>query len=115
MHLHRGVKHSVLQHLGEECLGAGVLRIVEQLVGAVFLNDVALVHEDDPVCNFSCKAHLMGDDCHGHALVGKFLHNVQNFADHLGVKRGGRLVKEHDFRLHARSEEAHRLNSSHTS
>ena len=43
----------------------------------------------------------MGDDDHGHALVRKLLHDIQNLADHLGVESGGGLVKQHDIGLHA--------------
>jgi bacterioferritin-associated ferredoxin len=42
----------------------------------------------------------MGDDHHGHALARQFAHDVQNLADHLGIQRGCRLVKQHDMRLH---------------
>ena len=43
----------------------------------------------------------MGDDDHGHALVRKLLHDIQDLADHLGVESGGGLVKQHDIGLHA--------------
>ena len=43
----------------------------------------------------------MGNDDHRHALVGKFLHNVENLADHFGVECTRRLVKQHNVRLHA--------------
>ena len=42
----------------------------------------------------------MGDDDHRHALVGELLHQVENLADHLGVKRARRLVEEDDLGVH---------------
>ena len=42
----------------------------------------------------------MRDDDHGHAGVRQLLHNIEHFADHLGVERARRLVKEHDLRVH---------------
>ena len=35
----------------------------------------------------------------------KLLHDVEHFADHLGIERARRLIKEHDLRVH--SERAH--------
>ena len=42
----------------------------------------------------------MCDDGHGHARRRQVLHDLQDLAHQLWVKRGGRLIKEHDFRLH---------------
>ena len=42
----------------------------------------------------------MRDDDHRHAVGGELFHNVKHFTDDFGVERGGRLVKEHDIRLH---------------
>ena len=42
----------------------------------------------------------MGDDHHRHALVRQLAHDVQHLADHLRVQGAGRLVEEHDLRLH---------------
>ena len=42
----------------------------------------------------------MRDDDHRHALFGEALHDVEDFADHLGVERRRRLIKQHDLRLH---------------
>ena len=43
----------------------------------------------------------MGYDYHGHTFPGQLLHNRQNLTDHLRVKGRGRLVEEHDIRLHS--------------
>ncbi len=43
----------------------------------------------------------MGDDDHGHAVIGQIPHNVQHFADQLGIECGGRLIKEQCLRLHS--------------
>ena len=43
----------------------------------------------------------MSDANHCHTLVSEFFHNVEYLADHFGVERTCRLVKEHHVRLHA--------------
>ena len=43
----------------------------------------------------------MCDHDHGHPVLGKFNHYIQHFFDHLRIKRRSRLIKQHDFRLHA--------------
>ena len=42
----------------------------------------------------------MRDNDHGHAVVGKLLHDLQYLADHFRVECRGRLVKQHDIRVH---------------
>ena len=68
--------------------------------GARLLHDPPLVHEDDPVRHLPGEAHLVGHHGHGHPLAGEGHHHVQDLGDHLGVQGGGRLVEEHDLRLH---------------
>ena len=46
------------------------------------------------------KAHLVGHDDHGHALVRQSLHDVQHLAHQFGIKRGCRLVEQHQLGLH---------------
>ena len=87
-----------MDDLGQEQLEAVALGGVEDLVGGALLHDLASVHEDHTVCHLSRKAHLVGDHCQGHAFVRQFLHDVEDLADHLGVKRRGRLVEQDDLR-----------------
>ena len=52
----------------------------------------------------------MRDDEHGQPLLRKLPHDVQNLADHLRVKRAGRLVEEQDLRFHRqRAGDGHAL------
>ena len=59
-----------LQHLGKECLQAGMLGIGEQLLRRFILLNAALVDEDDAVGDFAGEAHLVGDHQHGDAGMG---------------------------------------------
>ena len=42
----------------------------------------------------------MGHHDHGQSLSGQRPHNAQHFPYHLGIQRGGGLVKKQDFRIH---------------
>ncbi len=44
--------------------------------------------------------HLVGDHDHRHAAAGKVHHDVEDLVDHFRVQRGGRLVEQHDLRVH---------------
>ena len=44
----------------------------------------------------------MRDDDHGHVLGSEVAHGVQHLTGELGVEGGGRLVEEHDVRLHGK-------------
>src|SRR5690606_13254381 len=93
--IRRGVKYTT-----QEILGARMLGGAENLFGRPCFDDRATVQEANAVCNFACKTHFMCDHNHGHALVGKISHHLQDVADKLGVKRRGRFVKQHHFWLH---------------
>ena len=64
------------------------------------LHDDALIHEQHAVADLARKAHLVGDDHAGHVVLRQRLDNLEHLADHLRVEGAGRLVKEHDLRLH---------------
>jgi hypothetical protein len=38
---------------------------------------------------------------HGHAVLGELDHGVEHLLDHLRIERRGRLVEQHDLRVHA--------------
>ena len=82
-----------LQHLGQEILQARVLRVGEEFVRRVLFFDNAFVDEEDAGADFSRKAHLVGDNGHGHAVVRELLHNFEHFADHFGVQGGSGLIE----------------------
>ncbi len=46
------------------------------------------------------ETHLVRDDEHRHALRRELAHDGQHLAPQLGIERGGRLVEQHDLRLH---------------
>ena len=86
------------------------LWIGENILGCTLFGDHAAIEEHDTVAHLTGKAHFVGDDHHGHALQCQALHNFQHLAHHFGVEGGGRLVKEHHFRLHAQSaDDGHTL------
>ena len=74
--------------------------MIEHLVGRALLGDHAVVHEDHAVGYFLGEAHLVRHDDGGHAVLDKVADQVEHLAHHLRVERRGRLVKEHDVRLH---------------
>src|SRR5262245_23155882 len=62
---------SVLEDLAQEVLGPVALRVGEELLGGVLLDDGAVGHEQHPVGRRTREAHLVGDDDHGHALLAR--------------------------------------------
>ena len=77
-----------------------MLRICEELLRLILLYDIAAVHEQHARCNLAGKAHLVGNNDHGHAVVGQLLHDFKHLTDHFRVKRRGRLVEQHHIRIH---------------
>ena len=60
----------------------------------------AVVHEDERVADLAGEADLVGDHDHRHAVGGQLAHHVEHLADELRVERRGRLVEQHQLRLH---------------
>jgi hypothetical protein len=56
------------QNLAQEQLGPLVLRMVEERLGLIHLDDLAGVHQDHPVCDLTGKCHLVAHHQHGHAV-----------------------------------------------
>ena len=65
-----------------------------------FLDNPAVIHEDDPIGDVLGELHLVRDDQHGHAVGGEVADHVQHLADQLGIERRRRLVEQHQPRLH---------------
>ena len=64
------------------------------------LDDDAAIDEQHAVGDVAGKAHLVGDDDHGHAVIGELAHHAEHVADQLGIERRGRLVEQDRLRLH---------------
>jgi hypothetical protein len=72
----------------------------EDLRGRPLLDDLAAVHEDHPVGDLGRELDLVGHDQHRAALPGELAHDFEDLADQLRVERRGRLVEQHQLRLH---------------
>ena len=57
----------MVEDLAEEQLGAIQLRIIEELVRLVLLDDLTEIHENDAVGDRRCKPHFVGHTEHRHS------------------------------------------------
>ncbi len=90
-----------LQNLREKQLGPLVLRVLEEFLGRIRLDDLARVHENDAVGDLAREAHLVAHHQHGHAVLGERDHGVEHLFHHFRIERRGRLVEQHELRIHA--------------
>lgn len=68
-------------------------------IGISGFHHCAVLHKDYFVGYMPGKAHLMGDDQHGHAFVCQRAHDREHLSGQLRVQGGGRLIKIDDLRL----------------
>ncbi len=80
------VLNALMQDLAQEQFCALVLRVVEERIRLVLLDNLALVHENHAVGDLTGKAHLVGHTQHGHAFFGQAHHRVEHLLDHLGIE-----------------------------
>ena len=64
----------------------------EEVGGAGLFHQLTSVHEHDTLGDPLGEAHLVGDDHHGHAVLGERAHDLQDFVPQLGVQCGKVLV-----------------------
>ena len=85
-----------MRDLLQELAGPGLFGVGEELLRGGFLHHDAVLHEDGAGGDVAGKAHLMGDDQHGHPLLRQLPHDSQHLAGQLGVEGAGRLVEIDD-------------------
>src|SRR5690606_17581948 len=74
----------------EKRLGALLLRIAEQLVGAALLMDAPFVEEAYAVGELACESHLVGHHQHGQAMcIAEPANHVEHFPTQFRVERRG--------------------------
>ena len=78
----------------EKLPGSGVLRMVKDLLGIAFFHHNAAVHKDNSVCDFSGKAHFMGNDCHGNPRLSNGFHGGEYLANQLRIQCGSWFVEQ---------------------
>ncbi len=74
----------------------------EELSGLGLLDYPSLIHEYDPVGHRFGETDLVRHAEHRHAVRRKATHDIEHFADHLRIQRSGRLVEQHNTRLHGK-------------
>src|SRR3546814_1621723 len=87
-------------YLAKKAFAARIDRAIEEIVRRGYLDDFAGLHEHNPIGHFPRKPKLVRNDNHGHSVLRKIDHDIEDFAYHLGVQRAGGLVEQHDLRLH---------------
>src|SRR5215471_17330765 len=88
------------QNLAKELLSPRALRRTKKLRRWSNFDDLASIHEDHSIGHLAGETHLMSNDEHRHAALGKFHHNIKHLADHLGIQRRSRLIEQHNLRIH---------------
>ena len=83
---------------GEELLGALLLGVVDDFFRLPLLHDIALIHEDDPICYISGEGHLMGDDDHGHLALRQGADDLEHLSGQLRIQGGGGFIEAEDVR-----------------
>ena len=84
---------------GQQLLRIRMLRALEDLVDRARLDDLTLGHDADAIGEFADDAEIVGDEQHGHAMLG--LQAAEQFQDlrlDRDVERGGRFVGDQEFR-----------------
>ena len=81
-------------------LGVGVLRGGENVPRGAPLDDLAIVHDADPVGHLAHDAEIVGDEQHGHVELGLELRQeLEDLRLDGHVERRGRLIGDEQVRL----------------
>ena len=74
--------------------------LLEDLLRRAVFVDIAVVHEEDSGRYVAGELHLVGDDEHGHALLGQLADDAEHLAHHRRVEGRRGFVEEDDVGLH---------------
>ncbi len=58
-----------IRRVGDQGLGIGMLRVVQDFIGLSDLDDASKIHDRDPVRNIARGRDIMGDEYHGAAML----------------------------------------------
>ena len=83
-----------MQHAPQKILRARMLRLVENGFRRPLLDDHAAVDEQHAIRDVLGKRHFVGDDHHGHTVIGEFSHDAQHVADRVLFIDGGVIVEQ---------------------
>ena len=75
--------------------------MAEHLIRGTLLTDDAVCHIHHMGAHVPGEGHFVGDDQHGHALLGQLLHDGEDLAHHFRVQGGGGFIEEQHFRVHS--------------
>jgi len=64
-----------------------MLRMSEELLRRIGLDNLALVHEYNAVRYLAGKTHFMRYDQHSHTVMGEYHHRIEHFLHHLWIQR----------------------------
>src|SRR4029453_7873725 len=74
------------QDLAQEDFCSWALRVREERVRVRLLDDLTVIHENNPVRGLPREAHLVGDHEHRHTLSSQRDHHIQHLIYHLRVQ-----------------------------
>ena len=70
------IPKSSLKDLTQKQLGAFMGWVNEKVFRGALLHDLAAIHKDNPVGNFTGKSHFVSNSDHGHAFPGQGFHDI---------------------------------------
>ena len=89
-----------MRHRRQQSAGVILRRLGEKLCHSRDLDDLAGVHDDDPVGQVGDHPHVVGDQHDGAAQpIPQVAQQFQDFGLHRDIQRGGRLVGEDHLRV----------------
>ena len=62
--------------------------------------DRPTIEKKDPVRDVISKTEFMRHADHGHSFLSQLAHGLENFADQLGIERGGDFIEQHHVGVH---------------
>src|SRR3546814_2360259 len=71
-----------------------MLGVLKEIFGRRPLEYRSLIHEEDPIANFSSKTHFVSHAHHRHSIQGQILDDLQHFSNHLGIQGTGWFIKQ---------------------
>src|ERR1700720_2965227 len=93
----------LLSHITlQELPGAFRLRFGKEVGWGGSLDNPTAIDQNDLVCGFAGKSHLVCHHKHGAATLRELLHDRHNLPNQFRIERRGGFIEEQQFRLHGK-------------
>lgn len=93
-----------MKDMDKEKNGELMMRIIEELVWRIMLEDMEMINEDEEVGKMKGKENLVSKEDNSNELGRKDKNSIKKLIENLRIERRGRIIEKNEFRVNEKRE-----------